>query len=82
MARTTQAATPVPLPTTLAGTTVKVRDSAGVSRDAPLFFVAPAQVGLDQGNVRLPRILAGRGEVDVVLTADNKAANTVRVAIN
>jgi uncharacterized protein (TIGR03437 family) len=211
LATATQVASSLPLPTTLAGTTVKVRDSAGVERDAPLFFVAPAQVnylipagaaagaakvtitsgdgkvsagvvqiasvvpglfsanasgqgvasgeilrvkadgtqiyepiarfdqaqnrfvavpidlgpatdqvflilygtgfhnrsslaaveckiggadaevlfagaapgfvGLDQSNVRLPRSLAGRGEVDVVLTVDRKAANTVRVTI-
>lgn len=35
-----------PLPTSLAGTTVSVRDSAGVSRPAPLFFVAPDQINL------------------------------------
>jgi uncharacterized protein (TIGR03437 family) len=39
-----QTATTVPLPTALAGTTVKVRDSAGGQRDAPLFFVSPDQV--------------------------------------
>jgi uncharacterized protein (TIGR03437 family) len=38
-------------------------------------------VGLDQANVRIPRSLAGRGEVDVVMTVDGKAANTVRVNI-
>jgi len=39
-------------------------------------------VGLDQVNIGpLPRSLAGRGEVDVILTADGKAANTVRVNI-
>jgi uncharacterized protein (TIGR03437 family) len=37
-------------------------------------------IGLDQLNVRLPRSLAGRGEVDVVLTVDGKTANTVRIA--
>jgi uncharacterized protein (TIGR03437 family) len=37
--------------------------------------------GLDQVNVRLPRSLAGRGEVDVVLTADGKTANTVRINV-
>lgn len=37
--------------------------------------------GLDQANLRLPSSLAGRGEVDVVLTADGKQANTVRVSI-
>ncbi len=34
----------VPLPTQLAGTTVKIRDSVGIEREAPLFFVAPTQI--------------------------------------
>jgi uncharacterized protein (TIGR03437 family) len=38
-------------------------------------------VGLDQINLRLPQSLRGRGEVDVILTVDGKAANIVRVAI-
>jgi uncharacterized protein (TIGR03437 family) len=38
-------------------------------------------VGLDQINVQVPRSLSGRGEVDVELTADVQAANTVRVVI-
>jgi uncharacterized protein (TIGR03437 family) len=38
-------------------------------------------VGLDQLNVRLPRSLRGRGEIDIVLLADGKAANTVRINI-
>ena len=37
-------------------------------------------VGLDQINVLLPRTLVGRGEVDLTLTADGKAANTVRLS--
>jgi uncharacterized protein (TIGR03437 family) len=37
--------------------------------------------GLDQVNVRLPRALAGCGEVDVVLTVDGKAANVVKMRI-
>jgi uncharacterized protein (TIGR03437 family) len=36
-------------------------------------------VGLDQMNLVLPRALAGRGEVDLVLTVDGKLANTVRI---
>lgn len=44
LATTTQVATSVPLPTTLAGTTVKVKDSAGTERLAPLFFVSPGQI--------------------------------------
>jgi hypothetical protein len=38
-------------------------------------------VGLDQVNVRLPRALAGRGEVDLVLTVDGKASNIVKLRI-
>jgi uncharacterized protein (TIGR03437 family) len=41
---TTLSATTIPLPTGLAGTTVRVLDSAGVSRLAPLFYVSPGQV--------------------------------------
>jgi trimeric autotransporter adhesin len=37
-------ATNVPLPTTLLGAKITVRDSKGVVRDQPLFFVAPQQV--------------------------------------
>ena len=33
-----------PLPTTLVGTTVKVKDIAGVERLSPLFYVSPTQV--------------------------------------
>lgn len=44
LATSLQIANTTPLPTTLAGTTVKVRDGAGVERLSPLFFVAPAQV--------------------------------------
>ncbi len=44
MATATQIANTQPLPTTLAGATVKVKDSAGTERSAPLFFVAPGQI--------------------------------------
>ncbi|HMV49143.1 MAG TPA: hypothetical protein PKD31_15405, partial [Blastocatellia bacterium] len=37
--------------------------------------------GLDQINVRLPRSLIGRGEVDVALTVDGAAANVVRIRV-
>jgi uncharacterized protein (TIGR03437 family) len=38
-------------------------------------------VGLDQLNLLLPRSLAGRGKVDVVLTVEGKAANTVMIEV-
>ncbi len=50
--------------------------------DGDLFYNGPSGlVGLDQCNVRLPRILAGRGEVDVIFTADGKTSNPVKVVI-
>jgi uncharacterized protein (TIGR03437 family) len=38
-------------------------------------------VGLDQANIRIPRSLAGRGNVDLVFTVDSKTANTVSFSI-
>ena len=38
-------------------------------------------VGLDQINVRVPKSLAGRGEVTVELIVEGKAANPVRISI-
>lgn len=50
--------------------------------DAAVSFAGPQSdfVGLDQLNVPVPRALSGRGEVDITLTVDGKAANTVRVS--
>ena len=45
----TSSAQKVPLPTLLGGTIVKVKDSSGIERLAPLFFVSPSQV-----NYQLP----------------------------
>ena len=51
--------------------------------DSEVLFAdaAPGFVGLDQINVRLPRSLAGRGEIDVALSVDGRAANKVRVSV-
>ncbi len=43
--------------------------------------VAPGYVGVDQINVRLSRALVGSGDVNVVVTVEGKAANTVRIRI-
>ncbi|HMV85973.1 MAG TPA: BACON domain-containing carbohydrate-binding protein [Blastocatellia bacterium] len=54
----------------------------GVSVPVLYASVAPGFVGLDQLNAGpLPRSLAGRGLVDVVLTVDGKVANTLQVSI-
>jgi uncharacterized protein (TIGR03437 family) len=56
--------------------------SVGGTVLSPSFVgVAPGFAGLDQINLLLPGSLAGKGEVDVILTADNKTSNTVRVNI-
>ncbi len=44
MATTIQSAQSTLLPTEMAGTRVVVKDSSGVERDAPLFFVSPTQI--------------------------------------
>ncbi|MGH9844189.1 MAG: hypothetical protein ACREEM_36145 [Blastocatellia bacterium] len=41
-----QTSTGTPLPTSLLGSTVRIRDGAGGERPAPLFFVAPTQINL------------------------------------
>ena len=37
--------------------------------------------GVDQINVLLPRTLSGRGEINLTVVADGKAANTVKVKV-
>lgn len=46
LAASTEAAGALPLPLVLAGTAVTIRDSGGVERPAPLFFVSPGQINL------------------------------------
>ncbi len=47
MASGTAKAETLPLPTTLAGAVVLVKDSAGVERPAPLFYVSPGQINYE-----------------------------------
>lgn len=70
-----QTAATTPLPTVLAGTTVSVRDSAGTTRNAPLFFVSAAQV-----NFLLPNgTAAGTATVTIVSGDGTQSAGTVQV---
>ena len=75
LANATQVSNTRPLPVTLAGTTVRVRDSAGIEHLAPLFFVSPNQV-----NYLLPAATA-RGLANVTITNANgvSAAATINV---
>ena len=55
--------------------------TAAVGGTAAEVLYADAQddlAGLNQVNLRLPRSLSKRGNVDVTLTVDGKAANSVR----
>jgi uncharacterized protein (TIGR03437 family) len=73
----------------LFGTGIRLRSSlsavsvnlGGVDAQATFAGALNGFVGLDQVNARLPRSLVGRGEVDVTLSADGQAANTVKVSI-
>ena len=44
LAETTASATTLPLPTSLAGRRVVLKDINGVEKDAPLFYVSPSQI--------------------------------------
>lgn len=73
---------------TLFGTGIRARGSLGTVMvriggvEVPVMFAgAQGMNGLDQINVQLPRSLAGRGMVDVVVTVEGKVANAVSVTI-
>lgn len=75
MATRTEAASTLPLPTSMAGTTVKVRDSAGTERLASLFFVAPAQI-----NFQIPPGTVS-GQATVTVTSGDGTASTGSVTV-
>jgi uncharacterized protein (TIGR03437 family) len=79
MATRVEVASTLPLPTQLAGTTVRVRDSAGTERLAPLFFAAPAQINLQIP----PGTATGQATITVTSgdgTVSGGAANIATVA--
>ncbi len=69
LATQTRTATSQPLPTTMGGTTIKIRDSAGTERFAPLFFVSPFQV-----NYQSPPGMADGLATVISTSGDNKIA--------
>lgn len=75
LATTTQAAAALPLPTTLAGTMVKVVDGTATERTAALFFVSPTQV-----NYHLPLALTD-GIATIVTTTGNGSIFTESVRL-
>ncbi|QQS47371.1 MAG: hypothetical protein IPM66_01525 [Acidobacteriota bacterium] len=71
-----EVATTIPLPTSLLGTSVKVKDSQGVERDAPLFFVAPGQI-----NYQVPPETA-QGNAMVTVITNGQTAATGSMMVN
>jgi uncharacterized protein (TIGR03437 family) len=53
----------------------------GVNAEALFAGAVEGLVGLDQVNLRLPRSLAGRGEVELALTIEGKAANVLKIRV-
>ena len=79
LATVTRAAESLPLPTTLGGTTVRIKDSFGTEQLAALFFVSPLQV-----NYLVPPNLAlGPATVTITRSDGMQVAGVVQlVAIN
>jgi uncharacterized protein (TIGR03437 family) len=77
LATSTQIPTTIPLPTELAGVSLKVRDSAGTERLAPLFFVSPTQINylLPSGTVVGPAVVTVMNGVNVMAEGGAEIAN-------
>ena len=76
LATAAQSATALPLPFSLGGTTVKVKDSLGAERSAPLFFVSPNQV-----NFQMPQETATGAATITVAGADGSpSVGVVQIA--
>ena len=75
-AETVELASSIPLPTSLASTTVKVRDSVETERLAPLFFVSPNQI-----NYQIPPGTA-LGPATVTVTGKDGLVSIGTVQIN
>jgi uncharacterized protein (TIGR03437 family) len=67
--------------TGIRGYKIAIAATIGGVNATPAFAVQPQYPGMDQVNLPIDRSLAGRGEVDVVLTVDGAAANTVKINV-
>jgi uncharacterized protein (TIGR03437 family) len=76
LATATLAASSNPLPTTLAGTTIKVKDSTGTERLAPLFYVSTSQI-----NFQIPiGTASGNATITVTNSAGGVSLGSITVA--
>jgi uncharacterized protein (TIGR03437 family) len=76
MATGTQVAASTPLPNELAGTRVVIKDSAGVERDAPLFFVSPTQVNFQVA----PGTASGNATITVFSGYGSSSSGQVQIS--
>ena len=53
----------------------------GVEAEITWAGAQPTIPGLDQINLRLPRVLAGRGEVELIITVDDRTTNVLELEI-
>ncbi len=77
LAATTQAATSQPLPTSIAGVSVKVRDSLGVERLGPLILVSPTQINFQVP----PGAVNGAAMITVINEGRTVAEGSVRIEL-
>jgi uncharacterized protein (TIGR03437 family) len=71
----TMSNTTLPLPTILAGTSVRVLDSQGSERLAPLFFVSPTQI-----NLQLPPLTSkGMASLSIINSDGTTSVSTVQI---
>lgn len=76
LATATQIASTVPLPTALAGTSVRIKDNAGTERNASLFFVSPTQI-----NYLIPaNTTSGPATVTVISADGSVSSGAVQIA--
>jgi uncharacterized protein (TIGR03437 family) len=75
LARATESAVSLPLPTSLAGASVTIEDSAGTERQALLFFVSPTQI-----NYLIPAGSAtGRATTTVIAEDQVTSIGSIRI---
>jgi uncharacterized protein (TIGR03437 family) len=75
LAAGTAAATSQPLPVSLGGVSVRIRDSAGVERLSPLFYTSPGQI-----NYQIPAGSAsGEARVTVISGSSSSAQGTILI---
>jgi uncharacterized protein (TIGR03437 family) len=75
LATGSESALTIPLPTLLAGTSVKVIDSVGTTREAPLFYVSPRQI-----NYQIPPGTT-EGPAAVIATAGDGRVSTGTIQV-